>query len=112
MLASLGVKYCNGSLTSCTLTPTSPCTTNASPTCPIQATFQGKANLNDVTSGTAVSVGGGLSLQMSLTDKGEPGNADTIAITVYDGNTLLFSSQWDGTRTTEKVLSGGNLVAH
>jgi hypothetical protein len=118
-LSSLGVKYCNTllTLTSCGLLPTTPCTVNATAACPIQATFQGKANLYDVTaSGTPVLLGGGLSLQMSMTDRGEPGSADSIAISLYNslsnGSTLLLSSQWDGTRTTEKVLNGGNLVAH
>ena len=115
-LSSLGVKYCkvdgSGNLVGCDLAPTSPCTTNGSPTCPITATFQGKANLNDVTGATPVSLGGNLTLQMALTDRGEPGSADSLAITVYDGNVLRFSSEWNGTRTVEKILTGGNLVAH
>jgi len=81
-------------------------------TCPITATFQGKANMNDVTLPTAVSMGGNLTLQMQLTDRGEPGSFDTMAITVSDGSNMLFSSKWDGTRTVEKTLDGGNLVAH
>jgi hypothetical protein len=115
-LTALGVKYCkvdgSGNLVDCALAPTSPCTTNASPTCPITATFQGKANLNDVTGSTPISLGGNLTLQMALTDRGEPGSADSLAITVNNGNVLLFSSQWNGTQTVEKILTGGNLVAH
>jgi hypothetical protein len=49
---------------------------------------------------------------MSMTDRGEPGSSDTLAITVYNGSTLWLSSQWNGTQTVEKVLDGGNLVAH
>jgi hypothetical protein len=49
---------------------------------------------------------------MAMTDRGEPGATDSLAITIYDGNSLLLSSQWNGTRTLEKVLAGGNLVAH
>lgn len=115
-LTSLGVQYCkvdgSGNLVGCALAPTSPCTTNASPTCPITATFQGKANLNDVTGATPVSLGGNLTLQMALTDRGEPGSADSLAITVNNGNVLLFSSEWNGTKTVEKILIGGNLAAH
>jgi hypothetical protein len=101
-LSSLGVKYSTAQ----------GCSTNATPTCPITATFQGKSNLADVTGATPVSLGGNLVLQMALTDKGEPGSADTLAISLYDGSKLLFSSQWDGTRTVEQLLKGGNLVAH
>ena len=75
-LASLAVQYCkadaNGVITpgSCGAAPTGTCTTNASMTCPITATFQGKANMNDVTLPTAVSMDGNLTLQMQLTDRG------------------------------------------
>jgi len=85
---------------------------NATPQCPIAATFESKANLNDVTLPTAVSLRGNLTLQMALTDKGEPGSYDMLAITVWDGSTLLLSSQWDGTKTVQKPLDGGNMVIH
>jgi hypothetical protein len=93
---------------------TKPCSTgNATPTCPATASFQGKANGADVTNPLApIPLGGNLTLQMTLTDRGEPGASDSIGITVYNGNTLLFSSQWSGTKTQETVLSGGNLVVH
>jgi hypothetical protein len=118
-LSSLSVSYCkavSGVITagSCTSAPSGSCKTDASPTCPITATFLGKANLNNATTG--VSVAGNLSLQMALTDWGEPGSTgpgpDTIAITVYNGSSLWFSSQWNGTQTIQKLLDGGNLVAH
>jgi hypothetical protein len=48
----------------------------------------------------------------NLTDKGEPGLSDSIGITVYNGNTLLFSSNWNGATTVESTLGGGNLVVH
>jgi len=35
-----------------------------------------------------------------------------MAITVSNGSNMLFSSKWNGTRTVEKTLDGGNLVAH
>ena len=54
--------------------------------------------------------------QMAMTDWGEPGSTgpgpDTIALTVYNGSSLWFSSQWNGTQTIQKLLDGGNLVAH
>jgi hypothetical protein len=115
-LTSLGVQYCKadgaGNPVNCAAAPTASCTTNGTAACPIVATFQGKANVNDVTLPTAVSLGGNRTLQMALTDRGEPGNADTLAITVYDGSSLVFSSEWNGTKTIERLLAGGNTVAH
>ncbi|MDH4104346.1 MAG: hypothetical protein OEV29_13360, partial [Thermoleophilia bacterium] len=75
--------------------------------------FRSKANLTDVTDPLApVSLGGGLTVQVTMTDKGEPGSSDSIGVTLWNGSTLLFSSQWTGAQTTEKVISGGNLVVH
>ena len=78
------------------------------------ATFTSKANLQDVTDPlNPVSLGGNLSFQMMLTDMGEPGSSDSIAITVYaSSGELLFSSEWDGVQTVEKLLCGGNVVIH
>jgi hypothetical protein len=121
-LASLGVQYWNTTLNAnaggWALVPGGACANNynASSACPIKADFQGKANLNDVTTATAVTIVGNLTLTMSMIDKGEPGSTgpgpDTLGITVYNGNSLWFSSQWNGTQTMQKPLDGGNLVAH
>jgi hypothetical protein len=117
-LVSLAVQYCKADASgttiagSCAAAPTGSCTTNATAACPITATFQGKANMNDVSLPTAVSMGGNLTLQMKLTDRGEPGSTDSMAITITEGSTMLFSTKWDGTQTVEKVIDGGNLVAH
>jgi hypothetical protein len=48
---------------------------------------------------------------MTMTDRGEPGSADSIGITVWNGagTQLLFSSCWNGTKTVEQVLGGGNI---
>ncbi len=76
------------------------------------AVFTSKASVTDITDLFApVSLGGGHSFQMKLTDKGEPGSSDTIGITLYANGSgaLLFSSNWDGTRTVEQILGGGNL---
>ena len=111
-LTSLGVQYWNSATSTFGATPGGSCTTTATATCPIKANFQAKANLNDVTGATAVSIAGNLTLTMSMTDKGDPGSSDTLGITVYNGNTLWLSSQWNGTQTVDKLLDGGNLVAH
>jgi hypothetical protein len=80
---------------------------------PSTATFISKANLTDVTNPLApINLGGGNTLQMAMLDNGEPGSTDTIGFTLTNGGALLFSSNWGGTKTTQKVLVGGNLVVH
>lgn len=76
------------------------------------ATFNGKASITDITVPTApLSVDGNASLQVTMTDNGEPGASDAIGITVFNkAGGLFFSSNWSGTRTVEQTLAGGNLV--
>ena len=77
------------------------------------ATFSSKANIADVTNPSSpVSLGGNKRLEMTITDKGEPGSTDSIGITVWDGTKLLFSSNWNGAKTVEQTLGGGNLAIH
>jgi hypothetical protein len=91
----------------------SSCSGPVSPTCYGVADFRAKANLTDVTDPSApVSLGGNLTLQITMTDKGEPGSSDTIAITLWNGSRLLFSSSWSGSKTVQEILGGGNLVVH
>jgi len=35
--------------------------------------------------------------------------SDSFGITVWDGNTLVFSSRWNGAQTLERVLHAGIL---
>src|SRR5205814_1521402 len=50
-----------------------------------KATYTGKANVTDITDPlNPVSLGGNKLLQVQMTDNGEPGTADTIAITLSD----------------------------
>jgi hypothetical protein len=88
--------------------------TTASATCPSTASFTAKANLVDITNPLSpVTKVSGAPLQVSLTDKGEPGTADTISITLSGTNGgVLYSSSWTGTKTVEQVIGGGNLVVH
>lgn len=82
-------------------------------TCFGVAEFRSKANLTDVTNPSApISLGGNLLLRVTMTDRGEPGSADSIGFTLWDRNTLLFSSAWNGVQTLEMPLGGGNLVVH
>ncbi|MEU1602971.1 M12 family metallo-peptidase [Micromonospora matsumotoense] len=59
-----------------------------------------------------VPVAAGLTMRVTATDRGEPGRRDGIGITVWDGDRLLFSSDWTGASTRESTLtaSGGNLT--
>ena len=76
-------------------------------------TFIGKANIQDVTNeASPISIEGGDSLTITFHDNGEPGTGDTISIAVYNGSTLRFSSNWNGTKTIEQNLGGGDLAAH
>lgn len=80
-----------------------------SPYC--RGTFSGKANIQDITNPLApISIDGGALLQIAMTDRGEPGSSDSTAITLWDKTGgLWFSSNWNGTTTTEQPLSGGNI---
>lgn len=76
------------------------------------AVYTGKANITDITDPlNPIALGGNSSFQMELTDAGEPGSADTIGLTAWnDAGGVLFSSRWNGTRTIEQLLGGGNVV--
>ena len=87
---------------------------NPSPATPATATFNGKANIQDITDPlNPISIDGNATLQVTMTDKGEPGTVDTIGITVWNkSGGLWFSSNWNGTKTVELLLGGGNVVVH
>ena len=76
------------------------------------AVFNGKANVTDITDPlNPAPLGGNLTLQLNMTDRGEPGSTDTIGITVWDSaGGLWHASKWNGTRTIEQMLGGGNVV--
>jgi hypothetical protein len=78
------------------------------------AVFTGKATVTDITDPyLPLSLGGNNTFQLELTDRGETGHADTLALTVWGNDSrLLFSSNWNGTRSAEQPLGGGNLVIH
>jgi hypothetical protein len=76
------------------------------------AQFDAKANVTDITNpNNPISLGGNLSLHVTMTDNGNS-KTDTLGITLWNGTTLLFSSNWTGTKTQEQLLGGGNLVVH
>ena len=78
------------------------------------AMFTSKCTITDITNPLSpIGLAGGVPLQISMTDKGEPGKDDTFAVTVWDkSNKLLFSSSWIGGKTVEQTLGGGNLQVH
>jgi hypothetical protein len=93
------------SMTSLSVNTTNPCSQ--------KATFVSKANLIDITDeNNPISVYGGITLQVTLTDNGEPGSSDLIGITLLNNNTLIYSSNWVSKKTTEMLLNGGNLVVN
>jgi hypothetical protein len=57
-------------------------------------------------------LGSNLTLQATVTDRSEPGSSDAIGVTIWNGNKLLFSSEWDGAQTVEGLVHGGNIVVH
>jgi hypothetical protein len=78
------------------------------------AVLTSKATLQDVTDSlNPVPIAGNYVLVLSMTDRGEPGSTDSIAISVLDksGGTW-FSSNWNGVTTIEQTLDGGNLLIH
>ncbi|GAA1875066.1 M12 family metallo-peptidase [Asanoa iriomotensis] len=78
-----------------------------------RADLRATATLTDVTNpARPTAVATGVTLQVTATDRGQPGTADSVAITLWSGSTLLFSSDWNGAKTQEIRLAGGNLVVH
>ena len=80
-------------------------------TYPKQATIVTKANLSDITNPLSpISMGGNLSLQVQMTDAALGGQTDQIGISLSSSTGgLLFSSNWDGTKTVQQTLGGGNM---
>jgi hypothetical protein len=72
-----------------------------------QANFTSKANIQDITDPqNPISIEGNATLQLWITD----GDNDTIGIQVLNKNGgTWFTSNWDGTRTIEQILGGGNV---
>lgn len=78
---------------------------------PGTANFEGKASIQDITDPAApISIDGNATLRVTMTDW-RAGLKDSIGITVWNKNGgLWFSSNWDGTKSLEQLLGGGNLV--
>ena len=73
------------------------------------ATFRGNASIYNVTNGSSL-VDSSATFEVSITDNGEPGTSDTIAITIHNGaGALWFSSNWNGAATLQQLVASGNL---
>ena len=74
-----------------------------------KVTLQGIASIYDITNGSVI-VDANASFEVSITDLGESGDTDSIAITIRNSaNALWFSSNWDGAKTVEQLLGGGDV---
>ena len=78
------------------------------------AWITGPASLSDVTvSKSPVIIDSNATVFASFVDNGEPGTNDTLALTLLTKNGgLLFSSKWNGSRTIDQTIDGGNINVH
>ena len=77
-----------------------------------RATIVAEATIMDVTNPEApVVIDVRARVRAIIDDNGEPGgNNDTIAVTVLDQNgALWFSTNWDGVKTLDQPIAGGNV---
>jgi hypothetical protein len=72
------------------------------------ASFTAKASIQEITTGTAVSVDGGALVQIKVTN-GTPGQ---ISMQVNNSKTggIWFSSSWNGTTTVQQTALTGGLI--
>jgi hypothetical protein len=75
------------------------------------AEVRATASLLDVTDAQGpLEVAANLSLQVTVTDKGHHGSGDdSIGVTLWNGDALLFSSSWTGSWTVEQAPDGGHI---
>jgi uncharacterized repeat protein (TIGR03803 family) len=80
----------------------------------LRAVFTAKANIREISNGN----GGGTvvpnaTVEVQVTDNGEPGTNDRIAITVWDmPGKLWFASNWNGAAAQQQQLAKGNVQIH
>jgi predicted extracellular nuclease len=77
-----------------------------------RATIVARATIVDVTDpGVSRLVDAAALIRITVADQGEPGaGSDTVAVTVVDGLARVwFSSRWDGVKTIDQTISGGNV---
>ena len=81
------------------------------PKCVGRADMRWTASLADATKPhKPITLATNLALQVTVTDAGGHGSGDTIAITLWNGNALMFSSAWTGAQTVEQALKTGKIT--
>lgn len=74
-----------------------------------RATLQGVASIYDITNGSTL-LDANATFEASITDLGESGGTDSIAIAIRNSaSALWFSSNWNGVNTMEQLLGGGDV---
>jgi hypothetical protein len=75
-----------------------------------QANFSAVGNLMDVTDALhPVLVASNVTLGVAATDGGNGGQTDMLGITLWSGQTLDLSTDWNGLNTVQDLLGGGNI---
>jgi hypothetical protein len=74
------------------------------------ADYAGTGTIQDITNtSNPITLYTGATLQVTMTDNGEPGTNDTIGFTIWTpAGALWFSSDWNGTQTVEQNLGNGH----
>ncbi|HEX7976664.1 MAG TPA: hypothetical protein VF498_19805, partial [Anaerolineales bacterium] len=77
-----------------------------------QASVTAKATIKDITDpNLPVTLDGNATLQLTMDDNGDPGSGDTLGVTIWNkSGGLWFASNWNGVKTVEQLLGGGNLI--
>ena len=84
--------------------------TRATTTTGTPASFTTKANLTDITNPLSpVTITGNLDLFVNMNDSSTGGKGDQVSILLQNGSTILYSSNWNGTKTILQTLGGGNV---
>jgi hypothetical protein len=74
-----------------------------------KATLQGVASIYDVTNGSTL-LDAYATFETSITDLGASGGTDSIAISIRNSaSALWFSSNWNGVKSVEQLLGGGEI---
>jgi len=73
--------------------------------------FIGTATLSDITNPVGpVVLSSGLTLNLTYTDRGTGGTTDGIGITLLNGATMYYSSNWATSETSEMTIAGGDVM--
>jgi Leucine-rich repeat (LRR) protein len=75
------------------------------------AQFVAKCTMTDITNpGSPVGMGGNLTMMINMSEVGDNDWEDKISFTLWSGNKLLYSSNWDGAKSNLLPLANGQVV--